>query len=113
MARLLADEDFPMPVVNQLRQLGHDVWAVVESDKAGSRWPDEEVFREAQRQQRAILTLNRRHFLSLHRHHPVHSGLILCTHNPDPLNFAAQLHEKLMQTPLLNNQCLRIYRPSP
>jgi hypothetical protein len=77
MARLLADEDFPMPVVNQLQQLGHDVWAVVESDKARSRWPDEEVFHEAQRQQHAILTLNRRHFLGMHRHRPVHSGLIL------------------------------------
>ncbi len=31
MARLYADEDFPFPVVERLRQLGHDVVTTFES----------------------------------------------------------------------------------
>lgn len=112
MARLLADEDFPMPVVKKLRQLGHDVWSVVESDKAGTRWPDEEVFHEAQRQGRVLLTMNRRHFLTLHRSHPRHNGMMLCTQNPDSERFANCVHEALLRS-APQDQCLRIYRPTP
>lgn len=35
MARLYADEDFPLLVVDVLRQLGHDVVSVHEAGRAG------------------------------------------------------------------------------
>src|SRR5580692_9739335 len=34
MARLYADEDFPFPVVERLRQLGHDVLTTLEAGRA-------------------------------------------------------------------------------
>jgi Domain of unknown function (DUF5615) len=34
MARLYADEDFPLPVVEELRRLGHDVRTVQEAGRA-------------------------------------------------------------------------------
>jgi Domain of unknown function (DUF5615) len=34
MAELYADEDFPFPVVERLRQLGHDVLTALEAGKA-------------------------------------------------------------------------------
>ena len=35
MAKLYANENFPFPVVEELRKLGHDVLTVQESGKAG------------------------------------------------------------------------------
>ena len=40
MARLYADENVPVPVVRQLRELGHDVLTVVEDGKGNRRYPD-------------------------------------------------------------------------
>ncbi len=62
MARLFADEDFSGPVVEELRQLGHDVLTVKEIGKANQRWPDDAILAFALREQRIILTKNRRHF---------------------------------------------------
>lgn len=43
MARLYANENFPLPVVEGLRRLGHDVLTVLESGKAGIAETDEAV----------------------------------------------------------------------
>jgi hypothetical protein len=43
MARLFANENFPLAVVRELRSLGHDVLTVVEAGNAGQRIPDEAV----------------------------------------------------------------------
>ena len=49
MARLFADENFPNPTVEGLRQLGHDVLTVADVDLAGLGIPDEEVLAFATR----------------------------------------------------------------
>jgi hypothetical protein len=49
MARLYADEDFPLPVVKDLRRLGHDVRTVQEAGRAGKRIDDAEVLADAAR----------------------------------------------------------------
>jgi hypothetical protein len=43
MARLYANENFPLPVVEKLRAAGHDVVTVAETGKAEQAWPDEDV----------------------------------------------------------------------
>jgi len=43
MARLYANENFPLPVVLEPRQPGHDVLTVQETGKAGLAMPDEAV----------------------------------------------------------------------
>ena len=43
MARLYANENFPLPVVEELRRLGHDVRTVQEMGKGNQAVPDEEV----------------------------------------------------------------------
>jgi len=43
MARLYANENFPLPVVKELRRLGHDVLTIHETGKAGQSVPDETV----------------------------------------------------------------------
>ncbi len=43
MAHLLADENFPMPVVEALRSMGHDVVTLFDLEEAGQSLPDDLV----------------------------------------------------------------------
>ena len=66
MTRLYADENFPLPVVIELRRLGHDVLTMPEAGQAGKAVSDEGVLAFARTEGRAVLTLNRKHFIRLH-----------------------------------------------
>ena len=87
MTALLADENFPLPVIQALRALGHDVRTLHDYGQSGQALPDSEVLRFATAQQRALLTLNRRDFIRLHLQDAAHTGLIVCTFEA---NFAGQ-----------------------
>ena len=43
MARFYVNENFPMPVVEELRRLGHDALTSRESGRSNQSIPDEEV----------------------------------------------------------------------
>jgi hypothetical protein len=43
MALLYTNENFPLPVVVELRHLGHDVLTTQEAGEAGKSVPDEQV----------------------------------------------------------------------
>ena len=79
MAALYADENFPLPVVEELRRLGFDVLTMYEDDKANQSLTDDVVLSIANEKERAFLTLNRQHFIHLHRQQPNHHGIIVCT----------------------------------
>jgi hypothetical protein len=66
MALLYADEDFSYPVVQRLRQLGHDLLTAHEAGQAGHRIPDAAVLAFATAAGRTVVTFNRRHFIRLH-----------------------------------------------
>ena len=87
MAHLYANENFPLPVVEELRRLGHDVLTIQDAGRAARAVPDDEVLAFAVREQRAVITLNRKHFVQLHRTRSDHAGIIVCTFDRD---FAAQ-----------------------
>ena len=70
MARLYANENFPLPLVQGLRQFGHDLITIQETGKAEQRTSDEDVLRFAMADDRAVLTLNRKHFIRLHQEQP-------------------------------------------
>ena len=74
MARLLADENFPMPVVEALRSLGHDAVTLFDLEKAGQSLPDDLVLDLASQSERTLVTLDRKHFLRLHRTGKAHTG---------------------------------------
>ena len=82
MARLYANENFPLPVVLELRRLGHDVLTIVDTGKASQAVPDDEVLSFASAQGRVLLTLNRKHFIRLHHDRPDHAGIVVCTFDP-------------------------------
>jgi hypothetical protein len=112
VAKLYANENFPLPVVEELRRLGHDVVTIQETGKAEQRTPDEDVLQLAVAADRAVLTLNRKHFIRLHREQPTHAGIIVCTVDPDFARQAAGIHSAIEAIPDLHGQLLRINRPS-
>jgi len=65
MARLYANENFPLPAVEELRRLGHDVLTSYESGRAGQAIPDEDVLAFAVAEARILITLNRKHFVTI------------------------------------------------
>ncbi|MEW6608325.1 MAG: DUF5615 family PIN-like protein [bacterium] len=57
MARLYANENFPLPVVEELRRLGHEVITIYETGKAGQSIPDEDVLTFARDENRILVTV--------------------------------------------------------
>ncbi len=112
MARLYADEQFPRIVSELLRTMGHDVLTVQEARKANQKIPDDEVLRFATAENRAVLTLNRRDFIRLHQINPNHSGIIVCTNDPDRPRMAARIDETIANTQSLDGTLIRVVRPS-
>lgn len=111
MARLYADEDFDIPIVTELRRLGHDVLTVYEAGQGNRKTPDEAVLAFGAAQGRAVLTFNRRHSIRLHRKSPSHAGIIVCTDDRDTAALAARIHEAISNCPSLVAQLIRITRP--
>ena len=112
MARLYANENFPYPVVLELRRLGHDVLTIVETGKAGRAVPDEEVLAFACADGRSLLTLNRKHFIRLHHERPDHAGIVVCTFDPDFVGQAARIDVTPRASAPLTRRLLRVNRPA-
>ncbi len=111
MARLFADENFPFPVVEALRRLGHDVVTVADAGNAGQAVTDKAILQLAAAEQRAVVTLNRRHFVRLHAADPNHSGIIVCSID---LNFegqAVRIDQAVATQQSLVGRLIRVNRP--
>lgn len=111
-ARLYSNENFPLPVVEALRALGHDVLTTRDAGNANESIPDDEVLRFALENQRAVITHNQQDFIRLHRLNPEHLGIIVCTDNPDFPGLAAKVHAQLQQMDTLKGQLVRVNRGS-
>jgi hypothetical protein len=95
MSRLYANENFPFPTVEELRRRGHDVLTSLDAGNAGQRIPDEEVLQFSVADSRAVLTLNRRHFVRLHRLTSDHFGIVVCTYDPDFVALADRIDDTI------------------
>ncbi len=111
MARLYADENFPRPTVEALRGLGHDVLTALEAVQAGQGIPDDAVLAFAHAMDRAVLTQNRKDFRNLHRAGQLHSGVILCTHDPDFAALAVRIDAEIGSRELAG-LLIRVIRPA-
>lgn len=111
MARLYANENFPYQVVAALRTLGHDILTVQEAGNAGQSISDEAVLDFAVQHNRAVVTINRRDFIRLHRQQPHHAGIIVCTQDADIEGQAERIHQAINSTETLTGQLLRVNRP--
>ncbi len=104
---LYADENFPFPVVEELRRLGHDVLTVQEDGRQAV--PDSELLARAHFLGRAVLTHNRWHFERLDRQGADHAGIVSATRDDDFSALAARIDAAL--TGLSPGRwCLRVNR---
>jgi hypothetical protein len=112
MARCYANENFPLPAVEALRRLGHDVLTTADSGRAGQAIPDADVLAFAVEEDRIVVTLNRRHFIRLHHTTPAHAGMVVCTFDPDFAALAQRIHTALEAQPQMAGQLVRVNRPA-
>lgn len=111
MASFYANENFPRRAVEALRALGHDVLTTQEAGNAGQAIPDHEVLELATRAGRAVLTLNRRDFIRLHKRGVSHAGIVVCTEDTDTAAQAARVHDAVTLLPALTGQLVRVNQP--
>ena len=111
MARLYADENFPLPAVEALRRLGHDVLTTAEAGQAGQGIGDDAVLAFAHSLSRAVLTHNRKHFRNLHNAGHAHSGLVLRTEDPDFSALGVRIDVALAGAGDATGQLIRVTRP--
>ncbi|MBD2186089.1 DUF5615 family PIN-like protein [Aerosakkonema funiforme] len=109
MAKIYADEQFPLPVVELLRTLGHDVLTVQEAGNAGDS--DPEVLGFAVSNERAVLTQNRGDFIRLHIRQPDHAGIIVCTEDQNVERLATRINEAISAQETLKSRLIRVNRP--
>jgi hypothetical protein len=107
---LYADENFPLPVVEELRRLGHDVLTAQEDGRQGTSDPD--ILARAHALGRAVLTHNRRHFEQLHHQGTDHSGILSATRDDDSVALARRIDAALAGL-APGRWCLRVNRPPP
>ena len=112
MALLYSNENFPRKVVECLRQLGHDVLTSYDAGNANQKIPDDEVLQYAISLGRAVLTLNRRDFVQLHKSHRSHAGIIICTLDHDVSAFAVRIDLALSKEPNLAGKLIRVVKPA-
>jgi hypothetical protein len=111
MASFYANENFPRRTVEALRGLGHDVLTTLEAGNAGQAIPDHEVLDFATHSGRAVLTLNRRDFIRLHRSGISHAGIVVCSEDEDTAAQADRVHDAVSSLPSLAGQLVRVNRP--
>ena len=111
MARLFADENFPFPVVEALRRIGHNVITVADAGKAGQALSDKAILELAAADQRAVVTLNRRHFVQLHVADPHHAGIVVCSLDLDFDSQATRIDQMIATEELLAGRLIRVNRP--
>lgn len=104
MVRLYSNEGFPLPVVEILRSSGLDILTVQESGHGNKGFDDNEVLDFARLDGRAVLTLNRKHFIRLHQQYNSHFGIVVCTTDLDFSRQAQNIERALCaeRHPLLN-----------
>ena len=112
MARLYANEQYPLPVVEFLRTFGHDVLTVQEAGNAGVKIPDREVLAFATSNERAVLTLDRKDFKRLHSLQPDHAGIIVCTDDRDWEGLARRIDAVILSEEPLPGKLIQVNRPA-
>ena len=110
MASFYSNENFPVKVVQHLREMGHDVLTSHEAGKANQRIPDNEVLAYATELGRILLTLNRWDFIDLHSKSNQHAGIVVCSQNENVLQQAEKIHKAVDSAGNMDGVLLRVNR---
>jgi len=110
--KFYVDENFPLDVVKELKNLGHDCLTALEDERANQKISDEAVLERAVKLGRAVLTINRIDFKRLHNSDNNHAGIVICTLDADFTGQARRIDATCKDLPKINGQLVRVYRPS-
>lgn len=111
MARFYSNENIALPVVIELRRLGHDVLTSLDAGKANASIPDAEVLAFAVSENRILLSHNRRHFFRLdQRKTTAHTGMVLFTFDPDFVALSQRIHEATAAAGDMRDVVIRVNR---
>ena len=72
---------------------------------------DPDVLDFAKSEGRAVLTLNRKHFIRLHVQTPDHAGIIACTFDAAFSAQAQRIHDAVQREATLTGKLLRVNNP--
>lgn len=89
-----------------------NVLTTLEAGNAGQAIPDHELLGFATHSGRAVLTLNRRDFIRLHKSSISRAGIVVCSEDADPAAQAARVHDAVSSLPSLAGQLVRIHQPA-
>lgn len=111
MARLFADLNIRVQLVQELRRLGHVV--IVPGDNAPvlDRVPDHQVLATATDFAAVMLTYDRWDFVALHRAGLPHTGIIVCSTDMDDESLARRIGAALEAHQPLDGKLVRISKP--
>jgi predicted nuclease of predicted toxin-antitoxin system len=113
VARFYSNENIALPVVTELRRLGHDVLTSFDAERANSAVPDPEVLAFAASEERILLSHNRRDFLRLHRRRTSpHGDMVLCTVDVDFLSLALRIHDAVTAKGDIQDAVIRVNQPA-
>jgi hypothetical protein len=114
MARLLADANFPRPVTDRLRRLGHDIKTVQQvegTSRPENPMTDAQVLNLATQEKRAVLTLNIADFEAEGGKLPGHEGIVACRLDLDSRRQARQIDRAIKGKKHLTAQIIYITPP--
>lgn len=72
---------------------------------------DEDVLAFTISKARAMLTLNRKHFIRLHVEQAEHCGIVVCTFDRNFYSQAERIHDAMASAASLAGQLIRVNRP--
>ena len=110
--RLYTNENFPLPAAERLRALGHDVVTILDDGLANQGVSDEDLLRRAASLDRALVTLNRRDFVRLHRRGQDHCGIVVCTADTDLEALSSRIHDQIRDIADLGRQLVKVRKPT-
>ena len=108
--RFYADENFPLPVVAELRRFGHDVLTAFEDGRANKSSPDDTVLARSHKLGRVLLTINRSDFRRLHAGGQAHAENGICTFDVDFVGQVGRIHKSYAGINM-NGELVRVNRP--
>lgn len=108
--RFYLNENFPLMVVKYLRDLGHDVLTTLDAGQANQGIPDDEVLAYSVENKRAVITLNRKDFIKLHKQNNEHCGIVVCKVDSDYKEMAKRIHKELESLEEMDRLWIRINR---
>lgn len=111
MAKIYSNENFPLPVVEALRDLKHDVLTTAEAGKDNQAIADEAVLAFAIENGLILVTLNRKHFIRLHNDSSAHKGIIVCTYDSDFKALAERIHVAIEEAGDCAGKLIHVNRP--